>query len=57
MRVNKTNFHMKVFALETEAKGNSEIAYWSTRSNLIYVSTIVWLTLAILGGDYGIMDH
>ena len=48
---------MKVFALETEAKGNSEIAYWSTRSNLIYVSTIVWLTLAILGGDYGIMDH
>ena len=29
LHVNKTNFHMKGFALgfETEAKGNSEIAY------------------------------
>ena len=36
MRVNKTNFHMKGFALrtrfETEAKCNSEIAYFNSIS-------------------------
>ena len=41
LRVNKTNFHMKGFALglETEAKGNSEIAYWS---QLLWTKSSSW---------------